>query len=337
MDQPDTAELADEAPPQAGAQAVPSDVVERPGDKLPTQELLDGWDVLRRKLSALLKASEPSEDWARQLREIATQVRELAAQDVDLALYTLVYAAGQELDHYSAVHAMTCAVIGELVGTWHGWSADEVTALVHAALSMNVSMTRTQDALVHQMDAPDERQRKEIAGHAQSSASFLEGAGVAEPLWVEVVRHHSIGCDDGEIDAMPPVSRLAELIRRIDIYTAKLSRRRSREATTPALAARDACLGRSGHPDSIGATLLRVLGLYPPGTWVSLANGDTGIVIARGTKAHTPIVAALRRGDGGLLMQPGRRDTQLRGLAVVRGVTMRDVKVRLHHARALRC
>ena len=333
MDQSDTAELTDEAP----APAAPTELAERPGDKLPTQELLDAWDVLRRRLSALLKASEPSDDWARELRGLASQMRELAAQDVDLALYTLVYAAGQELDHYSTVHAMTCAVIGELVGTWHGWSVDEVTALVHAALSMNVSMTRTQDALVHQLDAPDERQRKEIAGHAQASAAFLEGAGVTEPLWVEVVRHHSIGCDEGEIDAMPPVSRLAELIRRIDIYTAKLSRRRSREATTPALAARDACLGRTGHPDSVGATLLRVLGLYPPGTWVSLANGETGIVIARGAKAHTPVIAALRRGDGGLLMQPGRRDTQLRGLAVVRGVTMRDVKVHIHHARALRC
>jgi hypothetical protein len=333
MDQSDTAELADEAP----ARVAPSELSERAADKLPTPDLLDAWDALRRKLSALLKASEPSDDWARELRGLASQVRELAARDVDLALYTLVHAAGQELDHYSAVHAMTCAVIGELVGTWHGWNADEVTALVHAALSMNVSMTRMQDALVHQLDAPDERQRKEIAGHAQASAAFLEGAGVTEALWVEVVRHHSIGCDEGEIDAMPPVSRLAELIRRIDIYTAKLSRRRSREATTPALAARDACLGRSGYPDSIGATLLRVLGLYPPGTWVSLANGETGIVIARGAKAHTPIVAALRRGDGGLLMQPGRRDTQLRGLAVVRGVTMRDVKVRIHHARALRC
>ena len=110
MDQSDTAEPAEQAPVPVEAQAAPSELAERPGDKLPTQELLDGWDVLRRKLSALLKASEPSEDWARELRGLATQVRELAAQDVDLALYTLVNAAGQELDHYSAVHAMTCAV-----------------------------------------------------------------------------------------------------------------------------------------------------------------------------------------------------------------------------------
>ena len=70
---------------------------------------------------------------------------------------------------------------------------------------------------------------------------------------------------------------------------------------------------------------------------MSLANSETGIVIARGAKAHTPIVAALRRADGGLLMQPVRRDTQARGCAVVRGLTSRDVRVRVHHLRTLRC
>jgi hypothetical protein len=136
---------------------------------------------------------------------------------------------------------------------------------------------------------------------------------------------------------MEAAPRIAELVRRIDVYTAKLSSRQGRRAITPALAARDACLGRSGHPDSIGATLLRVLGLYPPGTWVTLSNGETGIVIARGSKAHTPIVAALRRADGGMLLRPARRDTQLRSYAVVRGITTHEVRVRLHHLHALRC
>lgn len=326
---------ADAAPPDAPAR--PAEAVAAPPVKLAVDTLLDGWETLRRKLSSLLKAEEPTDEWRLQLQGFATQVRELAAHDVEVALYYLVHSSGQELDHYSAVHGMACAVIGELVGRWHGWPDDEVCALVHAALSMNVSMTRTQDALAQQAQAPDERQRNEIAGHAEASAAFLVAAGVQEALWIDVVRQHAVGCDEGEIDAMSPASRLAELLRRIDVYTAKLSRRRSRSATTPALAARDACLGRSGHPDSVGATLLRVLGLYPPGTWVSLANGESGIVIARGVKAHTPVVAALRRADGGMLMQPVRRDTQARGLAVVRGLTSRDVRVRVHHLRTLRC
>lgn len=335
MDERGLVAAAGDAAP--GAEPGQNGDADAPPVKLPLHELLDAWEVLRRRLSALLKAEDPSIEWGLQLKGLAMELRALAAQDADVALYYLIFSAGQELDHYSAVHGMACAVIGELVGRWHGWPADELTAFVHAALTMNVSMTRTQDALAHQTGTPDDLQRQEIAEHPEASAAFLSSAGVEDPLWIEVVRRHHVGCDDGEIDSMPPASRLCELLRRIDIYTAKLSRRRSRSATTPALAARDACLGRFGHPDSIGATLLRVLGLYPPGTWVSLVNGEMGVVIARGAKAHTPVVAALRRADGGLLMQPGRRDTQLRSLAVARGVTARDVRVRIHHLRALRC
>jgi len=320
---------------QQPAEAPAGEGSDQSAARLSAQALLDAWDALRRKLSSLLKAGDPTIEWGLQLRGSAMQLRELASQDIDLALYYLIFSAGQELDHYSAVHGMACAVIGELVGRWHGWTDEELAALVHAALSMNVAMTRTQDALAVQAEAPDARQRQEIAEHAEASAAFVAAAGVQELLWIEVVRRHCVGCDDGEVESMAPESRLAEVLRRVDVYTAKLSRRRSRGATTPALAARDACLGQAGHPDSIGATLLRVLGLYPPGTWVSLSNGETGIVVARGAKAHTPIVAALRRADGGLLMQPGRRDTQLRGCAVARGVTMRDVPVRIQHARAL--
>jgi HD-GYP domain-containing protein (c-di-GMP phosphodiesterase class II) len=325
-----------EAAPPA-AESRPTDLVETADERPDAQGLLDDWESLRRRLSKLLKAKEASPEWATQLMAFAKQLRQLAAQDADLALYFLTFSAGEVVDHYSAAHGMACAVVGELVGRWHGWPEEEVESLVHAALSMYVSMTTSQDALASQAAPPDERQQREIVGHADASAEFLAACGVKDALWLEVVRRHRVGADDGEVDAMEAAPRIAELVRRIDVYTAKLSRRHSRRATTPALAARDACLGRSGHPDSIGATLLRVLGLYPPGTWVTLSNGETGIVIARGAKAHTPIVAALRRADGGLLMQPTRRDTQLRVYAVVRGITTHDVRVRLHHLRALRC
>lgn len=335
MDEREPGTLADNASQDTGAPM--GDRKDRPAARTPAQDLLDAWEALRRKLSSTLKGHAPSAEWRLQLQGLAMQLRELAEQDVDLALYYLIYSAGQELDHYSALHGMVCAVIAELVGRWHNWADEELTAVVNAALSMNVAMTCTQDALARQADTPTDRQRQEIAEHAQASAAFLAAAGVTDPLWIEVVRRHHVGCDEGEVEAMPPEARLAELLRRTDIYTAKLSRRRSRNSTTPAIAARDACLGQSGHPDSIGATLLRVLGLYPPGTWVALSNGEIGIVVARGAKAHTPIVAALRRADGGLLMQPGRRDTQRRNCAVLRGVTARDARVRIHHLRALRC
>jgi hypothetical protein len=81
--------------------------------------------------------------------------------------------------------------------------------------------------------------------------------------------------------------------------------------------------------------LLKVLGLYPPGTYVQLASGEMGVVVARGAKAHTPLVAALRRADGSLLAQPLRRDTQQRAHTVQRGLGTRELRVRVNHHRVL--
>ena len=119
------------------------------------------------------------------------------------------------------------------------------------------------------------------------------GAGSAHPVWLYVVQHHHTAAGAEAATETVAGPRLAELLRRVDIYTAKLSRRGTRDSVTPATAARDACLVASGNPDSIGATLLRVIGLYPPGTYVKLANGETSIVVKRGKKGHTPIVASV--------------------------------------------
>jgi hypothetical protein len=159
-------------------------------------------------------------------------------------------------------------------------------------------------------------------------------AGVADATWLAVVAdHHTVREQPIEPGDTPAL--LTELLRRIDVYTAKLSRRAYRVPTSTTRAAQATFLGPKGQPDTIGATLLRVLGLYPPGTWVRLASGELAIVTRRGTKAHTPLVAALRRDDGSTLHQPAVRDTAQPGLAVRQAVVTDDVKVRVPHVRVL--
>lgn len=227
--------------------------------------------------------------------------------------------------------------IGDLAAEWMEWPQEERRLLALAALSMNLSMTVLQDSLAKQSGALSDGQRQQVTTHAAANADMLVVAGVTDPLWLHVVRHHhSVATADAIHDA-DAGARLAELLRRVDIYSAKLSRRGSRPSVTPAMAARDACLDASGHPDSIGATLLRVVGLYPPGTFVELVNGESAVVIVRGTKAHTPIVASMLRKDGGLLMQPVRRDTLRTGLAVKRGVEPSSVRVLLNHRHIHSC
>lgn len=81
--------------------------------------------------------------------------------------------------------------------------------------------------------------------------------------------------------------------------------------------------------------MLRVLELYPPGSFVRLASGEIGVVIRRGGKAPNPLVACVRRADGGVISQPIVRDTSERLHAVQRSLSTDEVKIRLDHERVV--
>ena len=78
------------------------------------------------------------------------------------------------------------------------------------------------------------------------------------------------------------------------------------------------------------AAIIKAVGLYPPGSLVKLANGETAVVLRRGRRANAPTVAALINPSGAVLALPALRQTQMPATAVTGGVAPHEVKVRLN-------
>jgi hypothetical protein len=116
--------------------------------------------------------------------------------------------------------------------------------------------------------------------------------------------HHDNSQANEPLESLTPALRLARLLRRVDIFSAKISRRASRAPMSPVQAAREACLGAGGVPDEVGGALLKAVGLYPPGSFVELVSGELGIVVARGRRANLPYVASLVSAAGNPLGEP---------------------------------
>lgn len=321
--------IADARPPAPGARTavLPTAVPEQ------CEEISS---LLRQALRQAPRDALPDAEFVTRLRLVHERALQLAQSHTDAALYHLIHAAGQHTDNYSSQHALLVMLVCEQAASALRWSPEAVCSLGRAALSMNVAMAALQDQLAGSELPPTLLMREKIRDHAAHGARLLRGAGVDDELWCEVVRlHHDASDAHLPLHELSEPQRLARLLRRADIFTAKISRRRTRMAMSPVQAAREACLGANGVPDEIGGALLRATGLYPPGSFVELVNGERGIVVARGRRANLPYVASLVAPSGMPLGEPALRDTIEARFAVRAALPSAQVKVRPDHRRIL--
>jgi hypothetical protein len=294
------------------------------------------WEELAMQLDAALRDVRPGSDWMTRLMSVHAQARTLGERRFDAALYHLIYTAGHSTEKYSAHHSLLTLLICEHAAPLVGWTQQHTDTLGRAALTMNVAMVRLQDQLAQSDLKPTAEMRRQIDQHAAAGAEQLQAAGFRDKLCCEVVRlHHDSTPLAVTLAELPPERRLAWMLRRVDIFCAKLSRRRTRMPMSPVQAAREACLGSGGVPDEIGSALLKAVGLYPPGSFVELVSGELGIVIARGQRANLPYVAVLISASGSVLGEPVLRDTLDRRYGVKGAVPVHSVKVLPPHERLL--
>jgi HD-GYP domain-containing protein (c-di-GMP phosphodiesterase class II) len=296
----------------------------------------DQWESLSVMVDAALRDAKPGPEFIARLRLVHERASKLGQRQVDTSLYHLIHVAGQSIEKYSSHHALLVMLVCEQAASVLGWEPDRVRTLGCAALSMNVAMAQLQDHLAVTDIPLTPAMRQQIQAHPEQGAQLLRDSGLDDALWIETVRlHHDSSDGQAPLADLTPERQLARLLRRADIFTAKISRRRTRAPMSPVQAAREACLGAGGVPDEVGGALLRATGLYPPGSFVELANGERGIVVARGRRANLPWVASLVAPTGLPLGEPALRDTVESRFAVRAAVPGAQVKVRPDHRRIL--
>jgi HD-GYP domain-containing protein (c-di-GMP phosphodiesterase class II) len=288
----------------------------------------EAWSDLLLHTHTLLREAEPVDFPARaaQLRDAALK-RLHAHPDATLMLH--VFESSHEFGDYSARHALLTLLLCDMVARQLQLDPKVIEALHGAALTMNYGAGAAHDRLAAQADPATSAQRQALASHGDRAAQRLAAAGVTDEVWLTAVRlHHEAG--PGPLAARSDGEKLARLLRRIDLFGARLSPRRSRTAMSGAAAARAVFLDELGQPDEAGAALIKTVGLYPPGSIVRLANGEIGIVFKRGFSANEPLVAALIGKSGSPLSNPVPRDTRLAAQAIAASLAPAELKLRVN-------
>jgi hypothetical protein len=308
----------------------------REGGVAATLTFSEQWHELISQLEGALRDVQPASEWRSRLLGVHGRARQLFQRRPDASMYCLAYESIHTTQRYSCRHALLVMGVCEQVAAVLGWSPAWTDSLGRAALTMNVSMMKLQDQLAGMQLPPTPAMRDEIASHAQASVALLESGGLSDALCLQAIAlHHEALPHDAPLAERPPQHQLAELLRRVDVLTAKFSRRASREPMSPMQAVREACLAAGGRPDELAGALLKALGLYPPGCFVELVGGELAIVLARGATANQPRVATLVGASGLPLVEPAFRDTADRRYAIKGVVAASAVKVRPPHDKLL--
>ena len=281
------------------------------------------------KLKAILDATSASRDFERNIREFEGSIADLIEGNIDASLFVLVQMLYEKNLSYSASHALLCASLCRLTGTHAELSSEELASLCKAALTMNIGMSSLHDQLAHQTSEITTDQRISIANHPAVGRQLLIGKGVQDKIWLEIVQdHHAVLSEIVDAGAERRIQMATRMLQLADIFVGSISPR----STRPGLLARQGALkiykGEEGKPNLLGAAFVKSIGIYIPGSYVKLANGEVSVVIKRGINAHTPYVASIIGMRGAPNQDPVLRDTSEPGFEIKEGISANQVRLR---------
>ena len=292
------------------------------------------WLDLQVQANAVLRDVE-SPLFLGKLLRLNRRLMRLSASTPDSCLFALFHLSASEIKLYSATHSMLVSVMCVLAAREVlNWPEDEQRQIGLAALTMNIGMTELQDQLAAQIPPLKPDQKEAVAHHAARAVALLKAAGVSDTVWLDAVQlHHDV--PPGPMADRTPAQRMARLIQRADIYSARLSPRASRLPMSPAAAMQASYFDEHKQVDEAGAALIKAIGIYSPGSLVKLHTQEVAAVVHRGLNTTTPKVAVLINREGMPTVEPVLRDTSNRDYRIVASVPHRDVKLQINLERML--
>jgi hypothetical protein len=229
------------------------------------------------------------------------------------------------LKSISQRHALFVAGVAVAMAGRAGLERQQQVNIVRAALTMNLVSMSLQDQLSTTATPPDTAQLEVIFQHPLKARALLLEAGVTDAAWLDlVVQHHENLDGSGYPFGLKgaQISPEARILRAADVWCALLSQRHNRLARYPMQAFAECFKRERGRLDDAMLWALRhLLGAYPPGTLIRLANRETALITRWFGNRRVPAFAvSLLRSNGIPLAQPQRRNTTISSYAI-RGYT----------------
>ena len=282
----------------------------------------------RQQLEGLPRSADPAAAGAVNMgaavAEMVRIVQQACTLDADAALGSIQVVKPHRLWVHQAV---SVAILAELLLRQVGADEAERGATLAAALTMNLTITDLPFALVHEQDRLNPEHLQREREHPRRAADLLRAQRVTDQLWLQAVEQHHEAFDGSGYPAGlagAQICRAAQVLALADRYCAMVADRGPKPGAYPNVALREIFIkhGRAIDP-MLAASLIRELGIYPPGAVVMLVSGELGVVVKRTLNSHHPVVRSLFTPNGKKYPSPPKRLTS-KPVYDIKGVAHRD-------------
>ena len=234
-----------------------------------------------------------------QLRQVASDIQQLRRQHPN-ALIGAVHLY-HDID-YTLSHPIHCAILCDLLGMALGHSPAQTQSTMCAALTANVSILSLQQTLHVQSSAMTNKQKIAMQQHPRASMALLKRCGVDDKIWLTAVEQHHWYIDGSGYPnfGQQKPSVASQLVSLTDKYSAMVVKRAYRSALVAQESLREVFHERGKRFDEqLCLLLIKLMGVYPPGSIVKLNNGEVAVVVKR-AEAHErwPTSAAILGSHG---------------------------------------
>ncbi len=311
--------------PSPGPASAPRGVPPAAGVKGITNTVFSQIDVILAELELLL-SSPLAGSFAPRILRLASVIQACFELDPDASIATVQMLHSHRYSTRRLVHA---AILMELLLKSQGEDEAQRQLALAAALTMNIAMLDLQDVLNHQSTPPDPEQKARLRQHPERGVEELRRLGVAEPVWLAMVaQHHETIDGKGYPLGLKgsQINLLAQMLSMVDRYGSMAIGRAYRVPVLPNVVLKQIFMDKQSVSPELATLLINAVGIYPPGSLVTLAGGELAVVLRRTAVASQPLVAALRNSRGQLLDRPRRRLTSEPSQAITGLVSRQELR-----------
>lgn len=264
------------------------------------------WPLLLERLEKSLNAVATRSAVQQRLRDLAEHLVRWCQADPDASLALIhLYSTEAKALEQNALCALLCALMGRHLAL----EPSRLNTLIAAALTAKLALLPYQDKLNNLKTALTPEQRAIVDKYPARSVEALQAAGIDDSLWLQIIlQAHTAFESQGESKTVSE----ARILSVCEGYTALVSHRGYRSRARPdaallALQQADQSVAQSEVVDALGD----VLGPFPPGCFVQLANQEIALVTHRGKHRDQPRVQSLVAASGKAFFGSFSRDTRL--------------------------